>query len=128
MTDTSTEVVPAPAGGGGELTPGVAQVAPEVHGHEHPSARQYVMIAVVLCILTALEVGLYYLEGDVADNLLIAMLAGLAFAKFFLVCSWYMHMRMDAPFFRRTFITGILLACFVYGVVLFTFASTTLAS
>jgi cytochrome c oxidase subunit IV len=128
VTDTSTEVVPAPAGGGGELTPGVEEVAPHVEGHEHPSARQYVLIAVVLCILTALEVGLYYLEGDVHDNLLIAMLAALAFAKFFLVCSWYMHMRMDAPFFRRTFIVGIVLASFVYGVVLFTFASTTLAS
>ena len=125
MTDTSTEVVPADTGGG--VTFPIEHVKEEIGGHEHPSARQYVVIAVVLCILTAFEVGLYYLEGDVHDNILIAMLAALAFAKFFLVCSWYMHMRMDAPFFRRTFITGILLACFVYGVVLFTFASTVLA-
>ena len=93
----------------------------------HPGPRQYVIIAVVLCILTALEVGLYYLEGDVSDNLLIAMLAVLAFAKFFLVAAWYMHMRMDAPFFRRIFVVGLIGAGIVYGAVLLTFASTVLA-
>jgi cytochrome c oxidase subunit 4 len=96
--------------------------------HGHPGPRQYVLIAIVLCVLTAIEVGCYYLEGDLNDNLLIAMLWVLAAVKFFLVAAWYMHMRMDAPFFRRTFVTGILLASFVYGVVLFTFASTVLSS
>jgi caa(3)-type oxidase subunit IV len=99
-----------------------------VRSHEHPQPRQYVIVAVVLCILTGIEVGCYYLEGDVNSNLLIAMLAVLAFVKFFLVCSWYMHMRMDAPFFRRTFIVGIALATAVYGVVLATFASTVLST
>jgi cytochrome c oxidase subunit IV len=96
--------------------------------HGHPGPRQYVLIAVVLCVLTAIEVGLYYLEGDVNDTLLIVMLWILAFVKFFLVCAWYMHMRMDAPFFRRTFTAGILLAIFVYGATLLTFASTVLSS
>jgi hypothetical protein len=82
----------------------------------------------VLCILTGIEVGLYYLEGDVADNLLITGLGVLAGAKFFLVCAWYMHMKMDAPFFRRTFVVGIALATAVYGIVLLTFASTVLSS
>ena len=125
MTDTSTEVVPATETG---VTFPVEHVKEEIGGHEHPSARQYVVIAVVLCILTAFEVGCYYLEGDLNDNLLIAVLWVLAAVKFFLVAAWYMHMRMDAPFFRRTFITGILLASFVYGVVLLTFASTVLSS
>jgi cytochrome c oxidase subunit IV len=96
--------------------------------HGHPGPRQYVLIAIVLCVLTAIEVGCYYLEGDLNDNLLIAMLWVLAAVKFFLVAAWYMHMRMDAPFFRRTFVTGILLASFVYGVMLLTFASTVLSS
>ena len=46
--------------------------------HGHPGPRQYVLIAVVLCVLTAIEVGCYYLEGDLNDNLLIAMLWVLA--------------------------------------------------
>lgn len=93
----------------------------------HPSPRQYVVIAVVLSILTALEVGLYYLEGDVSNNLLIVLLAVLATLKFFLVASWYMHLRTDAPFFRRLFVVGLAGAAVVYGVVMLTFASTVLA-
>lgn len=99
----------------GELTP-------------HATPRQYVLIAVVLCILTAIEVGLYYLEGDVNDNLLIAMLVSLAVVKFYLVASWYMHMRNDAPFFKRIFVVGIGLAIVVYGAVLLTFASSVLSA
>jgi caa(3)-type oxidase subunit IV len=94
--------------------------------HVHPQPRQYVLIAVVLCVLTAIEVGLYYLEGDINDNLIIVMLWVLAAVKFFLVCAWYMHMRMDAPFFRRTFVLGILLAGAVYGAVLLTFLNAVL--
>ncbi len=90
----------------------------------HPKPREYVLIAVVLCILTAIEVGLYYLEGDVNDNLLIAMLIVLAVVKFFLVASWYMHMRTDQPFFKRIFVVGIVLAMIVYGIAILTFAST----
>lgn len=93
----------------------------------HPSPRQYVVIAVVLSILTGLEVGLYYLEGDIGNNLLIVLLTVLATLKFFLVASWYMHMRTDAPFFRRIFVVGLVGATIVYGVVLLTFASTVLA-
>ena len=96
--------------------------------HAQPDPRQYVLIAVVLVVITGFEVAVSYLEGDVNSNLLITMLWLLAFVKFFLVCSWYMHMRMDAPFFRRTFVTGICLASVVYGAVLLTFASTVLKS
>ncbi|MET1001996.1 MAG: cytochrome C oxidase subunit IV family protein [Acidimicrobiia bacterium] len=133
MTD-STDVVESPggelvpAGDGALATTSGAEVVPAAFRDDsHPGPVQYVFIAVVLCILTALEVGLYYLEGDVNNNLLIAMLWVLAFVKFFLVCSWYMHMKMDPPFFRRVFVVGICLASFVYGVVLFTFAATILA-
>ncbi|MGQ0825385.1 MAG: cytochrome C oxidase subunit IV family protein [Actinomycetota bacterium] len=126
-TEAGTDVVLAEGGTVATVEPQDVVVAHDTT-HAHPSPRQYVLIAVVLCILTAIEVGLYYLEGDVADNLLIAMLAVLAFVKFFLVAAWYMHMKVDMVFFRRTFIVGIALACFVYGVALFTFASTVLSS
>jgi cytochrome c oxidase subunit 4 len=135
MTDQGTDVVEqtgsglVPSGGGAVARTGDSELVEEViEHHDHPGPRQYVLIAVVLCILTGIEVGLYYLEGDVADNLLITGLGVLAGAKFFLVCAWYMHMKMDAPFFRRTFVVGIALATAVYGVVLLTFASTVLSS
>jgi cytochrome c oxidase subunit 4 len=80
----------------------------------HPTPRQYVLIAVVLVIITGLEVGASYLEGDVNSNLLIVLLTVMAAVKFFLVASWYMHLRTDLKIFRRMFVVGILLAGAVY--------------
>jgi len=80
----------------------------------HPTPRQYVLIAVVLVIVTALEVGASYLEGDVNSNLLIILLGVMAAVKFWLVVSWYMHLRTDLHIFRRMFVVGLLLAGGVY--------------
>jgi len=121
---TDTDIVPADRT---EIEPAAADQVPATAGHAHPAPRQYVLIAVVLCILTAIEVGMYYLEGDVNDNLLIALLTVLATLKFFLVAAWYMHMKVDAPFFRRIFVIGLIGAGIVYGVTLLTFVSSTLA-
>ncbi len=84
----------------------------------HPTPRQYVLIAVVLVIITGLEVAASYLDGDINSNLLIVVLAVLAAIKFFLVVAWYMHLRTDLRIFRRMFITGLVLAGVVYMVAL----------
>jgi cytochrome c oxidase subunit IV len=94
----------------------------------HPGPRQYVLIAVVLVILTGVEVATSYLEGHVNANLLIAALGIMAAVKFFLVAAWYMHMKQDSSAFRRLFVTGLVLATIVYGVVLLVFSSTVLKS
>ena len=86
----------------------------------HPTPRQYVLIAVVLVIITGLEVGASSLEGDINDNLIILLLGVMAAIKFFLVVAWYMHLRTDLKIFRRMFITGLLLATVVYMVALTT--------
>jgi caa(3)-type oxidase subunit IV len=123
---TETDIVPSDDAV--VATAGHQEIVPHAwdEEHVHPAPRQYVLIAVVLCVLTAIEVGLYYLEGDISDALIIVLLWVLAAVKFFLVCAWYMHMRMDAPFFRRTFVVGIVLAMAVYGAVLLTFVNTLL--
>jgi cytochrome c oxidase subunit 4 len=94
----------------------------------HPGPRQYVLIAVVLVILTAVEVATSSLEGHVNSNLLIVALAVMAAVKFFLVAAWYMHMKQDSSVFRRLFITGLVLASVVYGILLLFFSSTVLKS
>src|SRR5262245_60394874 len=129
MTDVvepGSEVVPAAEGGAAVPFEDEAPVV--VEGHVHPGPRTYVIIAIVLVILTGIEVATSYLEGDVNSNLLIVVLAVMAATKFFLVCAWYMHMKMDPPFFRNLFVIGLIGATIVYGVVLFTFASTVLLS
>jgi len=85
----------------------------------HPSPFAYVIIAVILCVITALEVALSY--TDLADGVMIALLLTMAAIKFFLVASWFMHLRTDAPVFRRFFILGI-----VAAIILFSIAMSTL--
>jgi cytochrome c oxidase subunit 4 len=125
MTDSTDLVVPSDAEGGALVHVDYEHPL-AAEGHTHPGPRQYVFIAVVLVVLTAFEVSASYLEGDVNSNLLIAVLGVMAFMKFFLVCAWYMHMKMDAPFFRRVFVIGIVGATIVYGIVMLMFASTVL--
>jgi cytochrome c oxidase subunit 4 len=88
----------------------------------HPSPAQYVLIAVVLVVVTALEVGASYLEGDMNSNLLIVVLLAFGVIKFFLVAAWYMHLRTDIPFFSRVFSVGLVAAGVLYLIVLLTFS------
>ncbi len=98
---------------------------PEAILHEpelaaHPGPRQYVVVAVVLALLTALEVAVYYVKA-IPHPALVAMLGFFAFWKFVLVVLWFMHLRFDSRIFRNLFVTGLSLALGVYLIVLFTF-------
>ena len=86
--------------------------------HTHPSPVKYVGIAILLAIITALEVGLYYI--NMPEGLLVAFLMVLAFLKFTLVAAFFMHLKFDSPMLKRLFITGIILAGVIYTVVLLT--------
>src|SRR5437764_10554718 len=108
MTDVvepGTQLVPADSEGHG-LVQVDDEHAMAAEGHAHPGPRQYVLIALVLVILTAVEVAVSYID-TIHTNWIILVLAVLAATKFFLVCAWYMHMKQDAPFFRRVFTVGI---------------------
>jgi uncharacterized protein YybS (DUF2232 family) len=78
------------------------------------------MIAAILVVATAAELGLYYLEGEVPDGLIIVFLLMFAVMKFALVASWYMHLRTDKPIFRNFFVLGIVAAIVLYLIVLTT--------
>jgi cytochrome c oxidase subunit 4 len=82
----------------------------------HPGPRQYVAVAVVLFIITAIEVAIYYVTA--LESLLVPMLIFFSFMKFVLVVLWFMHLKFDSRLFKRLFITGLILAFFVFGVVL----------
>jgi cytochrome c oxidase subunit 4 len=86
--------------------------------HSHPSPAKYVGIAILLAIITALEVGLYYI--NMPAPLLVGFLLILAFLKFTMVAAFFMHLKFDSPMLRRVFITGIILAGVVYTVALLT--------
>lgn len=86
---------------------------------EHPSAKEYIRIGIVLAVLTALEVASYYV--DVSTSVLIPTLFVLAFVKFVLVVLWFMHLRFDDRRYARFFVMGLALAATLYLIVLISF-------
>ncbi len=81
--------------------------------HAHPGPAEYVRVAVILAIITAIEVAAYYvtsLPRSVFAVLLLVMMV----VKFSMVVLWFMHLRFDSRLLRRLFVTGIILAVLVY--------------
>jgi cytochrome c oxidase subunit 4 len=89
----------------------------ESHQHEHPSDRNYYIVAIFLGVLTAIEVATYYFE-DLSTTVLLIWLIPLMIIKFGTVCGWFMHLRYDNPLFRRIFVFGLSLAVAVYLIML----------
>ena len=85
----------------------------------HPSPRKYVWVAVILAIVTAIEVAIYYIPS-IAERpaLLIPSLLFFAVIKFIMVAAYFMHLKFDSRTFRRFFITGLVIALVVFGIVL----------
>ena len=133
MTDQDTEVaepgteVVSAVEGNGDVVARQEQVPVAVEHGNHPTPRQYVLIAVVLVVVTGIEIATSYLNTG-HTNLIIVALFLMAALKFFLVAAWYMHMQVDQPFFRRIFVVGMIGAGIVYGIVLLVFSSTVLKS
>ena len=60
----------------------------------HPTPKKYVQIAVILGVLTAIEVALYYTE-DIVGAFTSPFLITLAVGKFLIVVGWFMHLRFE---------------------------------
>lgn len=85
----------------------------------HPTPAQYWKIAVVLAILTAIEVGMFYIDKELGLGAFnAAILLVLAVAKFIIVVGWFMHLRFESPLLNRFFTGGFILAFSLYAVVL----------
>ncbi len=89
-------------------------------GHDEPSDRAYVGIAILLAVITFAEIGTYYAEEQLGSFLVPVLLVGMAF-KFFVVVGWFMHLRFDSNLFTRLFVAGLVLAVVIYLVMLATF-------
>ena len=87
-------------------------------GHHGATDRQYILIAVILAAMTAMEVTLSYV--DVGPLFLPALLI-LMVAKFLTVVSYFMHLKFDNSLFAKLFYSGLFLAIGVFGAVMLTF-------
>ena len=81
--------------------------------------KQYLLVALGLAAMTAVEVALSY-AGLKKAALALPLLA-LAAIKFIVVAAFFMHLKNDSPLFRRLFIMGAVLAGFCYIAVLSAF-------
>lgn len=87
--------------------------------HAHPTPAQYWKIAFVLATLTAIEVGIFYIDRELGLGALnAAILLVLAAAKFIIVVGWFMHLRFESPLLNRFFAGGFILASSIYAIVL----------
>ncbi len=87
--------------------------------HEHGmSDAGYIKIAVILALITGLEVSTYYVDfGPLFMPALLIMMV----VKFVMVVSYFMHLKFDSKMFSFLFYTGLGLAIFVYCTFLATF-------
>lgn len=87
----------------------------ESEDHEdHPTASKYVNIAVVLAILTAMEVSTYFFDfGAIAVPLLIVLMV----IKFLMVAGFFMHLRYDIKVFGQLLYLGLGFALTLYTLV-----------
>ena len=84
----------------------------------HKSNSFYIKVAAALALITAVEVGLYYLNiGKLFMPALLILMA----VKFVSVVSLFMHLKFDHKLFSWLFYSGLFLAVAVYITALLTF-------
>lgn len=93
-----------------------APVAHQDGEHAHPGPGEYIRIAVILGLITAVEVAIYYF--DLNTYTLIGSLLILSAAKFALVAAFFMHLKFDSKVFSTFFAGGIVMAVAAFIAVL----------
>lgn len=81
--------------------------------HAHPGARTYITIALILCVITAIEVWVYYVPALLPY--IFPILIVLSTLKFVLVVGWFMHLKFDHSSYTWYFGGGLALALSIFG-------------
>jgi cytochrome c oxidase subunit 4 len=77
----------------------------------HPQAATYIVVAIILTILTAFEIGVFYAPS--LQSILVPLLIILAILKFILVAAFYMHLHFDSRVFTGLFLFPLALAALI---------------
>ena len=78
--------------------------------HEHPTWKQYKWVALILTLITIVEVWVYYIPSFVASKAFIPSLLIMSAVKFFIVVAYYMHLKYDHKLFRVLFVGPLIIA------------------
>ena len=83
-------------------------VSHDSHGHEVSKFQIYVQIAMLLAVITGIEIVCVYLPF--ARWILVTALVVMSAVKFLFVIFYFMHLRWDKPFCTILFFIGLTLA------------------
>lgn len=88
------------------------EVAHDLDAHPVHGTKTYWVIGGYLFVLTALEIGCYYVE-DQLGALAAPIILALSAAKFILVVAYFMHLKYDSRMFTGVFVFPMALATLV---------------
>ena len=77
----------------------------------HPGAKEYLAIASLLTVMTAVEVAVFYIPA--MHPMLVPTLLTLSALKFALVAMFYMHLKFDHRLFSWLFVVPMIIAALV---------------
>jgi cytochrome c oxidase subunit 4 len=89
------------------------------HAVSHPTPKTYWLIALVLAVITAVEIAIPYI--DALDPIKVPALLILGAMKFLIVVAFFMHLRYERNLYRSLFFIGVIGAILLFIVVLLTF-------
>jgi cytochrome c oxidase subunit IV len=87
----------------------VAPAAHDAHAHAHPTWKQYKWVALILTLITVVEVWIYYTPFT-QSKLFVPTLLIMSAVKFAIVVLFYMHLKYDARLFRALFTGPLIIA------------------
>ncbi len=76
----------------------------------HPGQRTYINIAIILAIITIVEVATYYIEWMADSGVLVPTLIVLSAAKFVTVVGYFMHLKFDDRRLTWIFAVGLVIS------------------
>jgi cytochrome c oxidase subunit 4 len=90
--------------------------------HVHPTWKQYKWVALILTLITVVEVWVYYIPAFVASRLFVPALLIMSAVKFVIVVMFYMHLKYDHKLFRVLFTGPLIVAVMTILALLFLFS------
>ena len=89
--------------------------------HAHPTWKQYKWVALILTLITVVEVWVYYIPSFTRTKLFVPSLLIMSAVKFAIVVLFYMHLKYDARLFRALFTGPLIIAVVTLLSLLFLF-------
>ena len=95
--------------------------AHEAGAHAHPTWATYKWVALILTLVTIVEVWAYYIPSFVASRGFVPTLLVMSAFKFIVVVMFYMHLKYDHKLFRALFVGPLIIASLTLLALMFIF-------